>query len=258
MTTSPAWWARLRREGRELGRATLDVIAPPHCPSCGVVSAGLCLACATLTEERPPPVCERCGEPLLSESSPCPQDHRIWQGLAAVRAPFGYRGTGGRLVRRVKFERDTAALLLLARRMAAAVAPWLSGDRRRAVFASVPLSGAKRRRRGFDQAAQLAEAVVAQLEAPLVSGALKRTRDTLPQGDPRVTSRSRNVAGAFAVRRPRAVRGRTVVLVDDVTTSGHTARACAAVLRAAGAREVALLAACRARGDPAAVALADD
>jgi predicted amidophosphoribosyltransferase len=108
-----------------------------------------------------------------------------------------------------------------------------------------PLHAARRRERGFDQAEWLARAVAARLGLDVACGVLARRRATLPQGDPRVTSRSANVEGAFAVVRLRAVAGRSVVLVDDVLTSGATARACAEQLLAAGARDVSVLTACR-------------
>ncbi|MHC5070977.1 MAG: ComF family protein, partial [Planctomycetota bacterium] len=104
-----------------------------------------------------------------------------------------------------------------------------------------------RRRRGLDQAAVLAELVAARLRLVHVTGVMTRVRDTLAQGDVRVTSRERNVAGAFRVRRPLPVRDRVVVLVDDVTTSASTARECARVLRAVGVLEVVLLTAAVAR-----------
>lgn len=75
--------------------------------------------------------------------------------------------------------------------------------------------------------------------------ALQRVRATLPQGDPRVGSRERNIAQAFSVCSRRGLGGARVVLVDDVFTSGATARACARLLREAGAREVALVTACK-------------
>ncbi|MCA8942093.1 MAG: ComF family protein, partial [Planctomycetes bacterium] len=80
------------------------------------------------------------------------------------------------------------------------------------------------------------------------SRVVARTRATLPQGDVRVTSRDANVAGAFRLRRAGAVRGRPVLLVDDVFTSGSTMRECARVLRAGGAGAVVGLTACDARG----------
>ena len=84
-----------------------------------------------------------------------------------------------------------------------------------------------------------------RLQMPVFDGVLVRQRATLPQGDPRVTSREGNVEGAFVVRRPRRIAGRRIVLVDDVFTSGATGRACAGLLREAGAAEVAMATACR-------------
>lgn len=84
-----------------------------------------------------------------------------------------------------------------------------------------------------------------RLQMPVLEGVLVRQRATLPQGDPRVTSRQGNVEGAFVVRRSRRIAGRRIVLVDDVFTSGATGRACAGLLREAGAAEVAMATACR-------------
>ena len=131
--------------------------------------------------------------------------------------------------------------------MAAALAHRALGPGRRALLVSVPLHPRKRRQRGLDQAARLAEMVSARLGLRRLPAALLRTRDTLPQGDVRVMSRERNVAGVFRVRRPASLRGRTVVLIDDVTTSGSTARECARVMRDAGVKKVVLLTAAVAR-----------
>ncbi len=243
---APAALAPWRRHGRELWVALLDVLCPPHCPSCGVPAAQLCAPCRTLLEPRPAPLCPRCGVPLPAADAPCATDHRHVRGLSWVRAPLRYRGTGGRLVRRVKFAGDRAAARELTRRMADAARAWAVGEGRRAVVGSVPLHRSKRRRRGHDQAAWLAEGVALRLGLRFRARLLRRSRDTLPQGDPRVLSRAQNVHGAFAVRRPRVVAGAAVLLIDDVATSWHTARECARVLRAAGARRVALL--CAAQG----------
>jgi predicted amidophosphoribosyltransferase len=110
----------------------------------------------------------------------------------------------------------------------------------------VPLHRHRRRTRGFDQARLLAEEVRDRTGLELLPEVLSRHRPTLPQGDPRVTAREANVLGAFTVPSGRRLVGQRLILIDDVTTSGATARACAGVLRAAGAAEVALLTACRA------------
>ena len=136
---------------------------------------------------------------------------------------------------------------MLFRSMArCAVAMVRSPEWRRARLVAVPLHRSRLRARGFDQAQWLAAGIgrALCLDAPVA--VLARARATLPQGDPRVVSRENNVEGAFAVSRPRAVVGKRVILIDDVITSGATARACAQLLQDAGAIEVALLTACQA------------
>lgn len=163
------------------------------------------------------------------------------------RAPLQYAGLGGELVRRLKFDGDSRLAQWLAAPMAASVADWRRGPGRRAVVVAVPMHWRKRRRRRFDHAALLATMVAHRLRLTLAPRVLVRQRDTLPQGDVRVTSRRRNVRGAFVVRRAAAVAGRSVLLIDDVRTSGCTVRECARILRGAGARSVAVLTAVTAR-----------
>lgn len=169
------------------------------------------------------------------------------RGIEWARAPYGYAGTGGALVRRLKLDGDFAAGEILIRAMAdRARAMACSRDWRRAVLVSVPLHRSRLRERGFDQAQLLAAGIGRALGLAAPAGVLARVRSTLPQGDPRVASRRHNVDSAFAVGRPRQVVGLRVILVDDVVTSGSTAQACARQLLAAGAREVALVTACQA------------
>ncbi len=148
-------------------------------------------------------------------------------------------------MRRFKLDADAASGRWLARAMRLALQPRLVGAWSRVQFVAVPLHRSKRRRRGFDQAAWLAERLARRLGQAFVDGALLRVLPTRPQGDPLVRSRERNVEGAFTLRARARLSPRPVVLVDDVCTSGATARACAEVLRAAGVEHVALLTACR-------------
>lgn len=110
----------------------------------------------------------------------------------------------------------------------------------------VPLHPSKRRRRGFNQAADLAK----HLSPPLVP-ALARVRATATQTGLPAAHRRRNVADAFAVTSAgRRLGGATVVLIDDVSTTGATLEACAAALKAAGVREVRALTAARVAATP--------
>ncbi len=196
-------------------------------------------------ERRLVPGCPRCGEPVLPGQA-CADDHRALTGIALHCAPLRYRGTGARLVHRLKFSRDLAAGSYLARAMQYTVAPFARGEGRRALIVPVPRHKSKQREERFDQAQWLARSLADRLGLTFVPGGLARTRPTLPQADPRVTNREANVEGAFVCGSPWAVAGRTILLVDDVLTSGATARACARALRDAGATKVAVVTGARA------------
>jgi ComF family protein len=109
------------------------------------------------------------------------------------------------------------------------------------VLVPVPLHPRRRRERGFNQSEVLAQAIGQRCGLIVAPAALVRRKETVAQPGLSAAARRRNVAGAFAVRRPAQVSGRIVVLVDDVVTTGATARACAQALRKAGAREVRLV-----------------
>jgi ComF family protein len=113
------------------------------------------------------------------------------------------------------------------------------------VLVPVPLHPRRLRARGFNQSELLARELARRAGRPLVCGALVRRADTPPQTGLPAARRRANLRDAFAVRRRGAVAGRTVVLVDDVLTTGSTARACARALRQAGVSEVRLLTAAR-------------
>jgi ComF family protein len=122
-----------------------------------------------------------------------------------------------------------------------------------AIVAPVPLHSSRRRQRGFNQAELLARGLVGRLRKEerfrglqLVVGSLRRIRATLPQVGLSVSARRENVSGVFSVARPEQVRNRTVVLIDDVMTTGATLSACAAALKQAGASRVLALSLARA------------
>jgi ComF family protein len=109
---------------------------------------------------------------------------------------------------------------------------------RHAVLTPVPLHPTRLRRRGYNQAALLAAAVGRRRRLAVAPLALARIRDTPAQTGLTGAARRQNLAGAFAVRQPSAVRDTHVVVVDDVLTTGATADACATALVGAGAARV--------------------
>jgi ComF family protein len=243
--------AGLLREWREGLRGLLDLLLPTHCPGCGrgglAQGSWLCGSCRLHLQVIEGFLCARCGAPRLSPAAACSVDHRRFQGLGWVRSAYLYAGAGGALLRRLKFSADFAGLVPLSATMARLMQQAMLGLRsRRALVVFVPLHASRRRRRGFDQARLLAEGV-ARASGLECQSVLRRRFATPPHGFLSDADRAQNVRAAFHLHSAARLPGRDVVLVDDVVTTGATARACAAALLAGGARSVALLTACRGR-----------
>jgi ComF family protein len=159
--------------------------------------------------------------------------------VTLARAIGPYEGSLRAIVHALKYQARQTVAVPLALRMRAAGGEVLTGAD---AVVPVPLHRSRERRRGFNQARELAR----HLGLPMVDG-LSRVRKTAAQADLPAARRHANVRGAFATRVPNEVlKGLTLVLVDDVSTTGATLNACAATLVAAGAREVRALTAARA------------
>ncbi len=211
---------------QEVIAGLVSVVFPPHC-----------LLCRTPLEAVGPEeaLCAACGAALPVHPLPAiaPAD------LAWVRAACRYDGAAKRCVLRLKYDARLGLAEPMARRMlaaAAAVPTWATD-----AVLPVPLHAVRARERTFNHAGALAAVVGRGLGVPVLAGTLVRTRPTAPQYGLDARHRQRNVRGAFTVQRPATVRGRRLLLVDDVLTTGATARACARALTAAGATEVGLL-----------------
>lgn len=151
----------------------------------------------------------------------------------ATQAVFLYRAPLDRLLPRAKFHADLASLHLLATLMARR----LGTVDRPLALAPVPLHIGRLRRRGYDQALELARPLAQHLGLPLRDDLLRRVRATSAQSRLDAVARRRNVRGAFAVRGGVALPTH-VALIDDVMTTGATARAAATALLRAGVARV--------------------
>jgi ComF family protein len=149
------------------------------------------------------------------------------------------------MVHLLKYERMGGVANLLGGMLADAILTLRAQAARELVVVGVPLFPSKQRQRGYNQADLLADAAIAELRqvAPewklqRVTGLLARRRDTKSQFELNPRGRRRNLEGAFEADASKLVPGCEVLLIDDIYTTGATARECARVLRRAGARKV--------------------
>jgi len=204
-----------------LVRSVLGLIAPPTCASCG----------AGVAAEHAHRFCAPCREQIGPLTQPLPE----LDGVAQLMAAADFEGLLALLVQRFKY----SAELPLARPLAELlVETALAYDLDPDCVVPMPLHPARQRERGFDQVHLLAGPLSEALAVPRIQ-ALARPERRRPQVGLPLTERLDNVAGAFAVAGdPSRIEGRTVLLIDDVVTTGATLAEAARALRGAGAASV--------------------
>lgn len=234
---------------RHLVDPVLAVVFPAWCPSCRALVSRptrgpLCESCWGALPRHRGPLC-RCGFPLPSSLDACGRCRRGLSPFARGASLGPYEGALRLVIHELKYRGHRRLAGRLASELSAVpevVALLCSAE----VLVPVPLHPRRQRERGFNQSALLARALARAHGLRVAERALARVRETPPQTTLGAAARRANVAGAFSARDAASFRGRVVVLVDDVLTTGATARACAGVLRRGGAREVRLLTVARA------------
>jgi len=225
--------------------AIIDFALPPRCPGCGVVVREMhrfCLECWRSIHLLGDPCCIRCGIPFAyshegpngEECASCITDPPKFDTL---RAAVAYGDIARRVVLKLKYGRRPG----VAQTLALYMERHLAGMDADALIVPVPLHRWRIWRRGYNQSALIARALGKHTQRPVALELLRRTKHTpLLRGLGR-RERALAVRGAFQVTQPEKVAGRTIVLVDDVFTSGATVSACASALKAAGAMRVNIL-----------------
>jgi ComF family protein len=208
---------------------------PLPCLFCGAADThhGVCAGCVGDLPGRGVPRCPVCAIPA-PQAQRCGACLRAPPAFARTVAAADYAWPLDAAIARFKYGRDLALVAGLGAVLRACVFDAPRPD----VLLAMPLSVARLRERGFNQAAEIAKALAAPLHLPVALDAVQRTRETPPQASLPLDERGRNVRGAFAVR-AEAVAGRHVAIVDDVMTTGASLDELARTLRGAGAGEVA-------------------
>ena len=235
-----AWWLTLRGEFQQL----LQLLLPAVCLFCqqrlpdGYPADRFCPDClASLA----PPTAARCSCCGVAFRGPSPTPHHCEACLrqpppfARVHVLGAHQGLLREAVHRFKYREG----LLLARPLGQLLAETVQNawdGNAPDLLLPVPLHPDRLRRRGYNQALQLARQVGRQCGIPLAPAGLRRVRETTAQQGLAARQRHTNLRNAFEVTVP--VAGRRLLLIDDVMTTGATARECAGVLRQAGAVSV--------------------
>jgi ComF family protein len=227
-----------RLAGRASADAWLEFLLPQRCVACGRFGAALHEVCASELPRAAGSRCRVCWAPSRTHvCERCAADEAPG-GFTELRAPFRFAGAARRALLEAKFRGVTALLPSLGREAAGVAERSWRVD----VVVPIPLAPRREAKRGFNQAALLADEIAAVLGVPVEAGRLVRTREGVAQASLGAEERATNLVGAFAAE---GFEGRRVLLVDDVTTTGSTLDEAARAVRAAGAAAVFAVAVAR-------------
>ena len=212
----------------------LDLLFPQWCVGCGKEGDFICSSCQQSLSRIMPPLCPRCGRPQASDVL-CPTCVSWQASIDGIRSPFRFDGVMRQAIHQLKYRNLRALAALLARLLQDYLATNpVPGE----VLVPVPLHKKRLKERGYNQSSLLAQELGELINLPVVEDCLIRKHYALPQArTSTVDERRSNVANAFICCND-GLRGRQVLLIDDVCTSGATLDACAAALKASGAASV--------------------
>ena len=213
----------------------LDLLYPRRCSVCGALlpfGKTVCVCTKQRVQTVPEDACEHCG----AAKDRCSCGEKTGHALRHLTAPFLYADLIRARLRSLKFQGDRRLAKPLGNQMALRFAsrfPTAEID----VVTFVPMTKEAKRTRGFNQSALLAKTVAKRLLLP-VEPLLEKTAATPHQSSLSAEERMKNLNGKFRVAPGAAVRGKTVLLCDDIKTTGSTLWECEKTLMAAGAADV--------------------
>lgn len=250
MATPEDKTATLHIQAASLIRSFIDLIYPPRCTVCSAFiqenneffnqkAFSLCRECLNDFTPIASPLCPICGMPFSvgSEDHVCEACLKKRPFFDRTRAPFLYDGRLMTAIHRFKYGGRSHLAGTLGP-LLASFATSRFDDLTDPLVMPIPLHPKRLRERGFNQSLLLARPVAKELKAELDFLSLRRIRYTLPQIGLKSDERRKNVRRAFVLHAGKSVQDRTVILVDDVATTGSTLNECSRVLKKAGAEKV--------------------
>lgn len=211
-----------------------DLLLPPVCGNCRKAGKLLCDGCYRQIQWVEAPICPCCGRMVATTAVTCHYCRQNPLPLQQIRAATLFTEPVSTIIHKMKYEGMFGLAELLATLMTQAWPRWqMPAD----YIVPVPLHPDREKKRGYNQSALLAKRLGRSSGFPYMPGVLKRIRNTPPQVGLTVVERLTNVHGAFAVGRSE-IFNKTILLVDDVCTTGATLTAAAQALLDAGAHSV--------------------
>ena len=224
----------------------LDWIFPPCCCNCNQIGYEICPQCFSevlvLTNEK---TCNVCGK-VIQSGSICPDCLHEHPSFNQMKAWAAYQGITQTIIKQIKYEGKIGLIPYLKQHLANTLREWkLQVD----FLVPVPLGKKRKRNRGFNQSELIARPLSKSLKIPIKPDALTRIRETRTQVGLHTNERKLNIKDAFHAD-PSLCKDKSILLIDDIATTGATLNECAKTIKQAGANEVYCFTVARTMFDP--------
>ncbi len=227
----------------------LNILFPESCTVCEKPAtdrrtAPICFACWQTIAPYRGNICRKCGKPVVSGTpltcGECLKDEPLFKSARS----FGlYDGVLKKAINQFKYNRIKRIAQPLSDKILQTKLPAVD------IIIPVSLHEKRLRQKEFNQSALLAKHIAKNLGIPMILDCLVKTRDTMPQVGLSAKARKRNIKKAYEIKNRERVYGKSVMLIDDVYTTGATVRECSKVLKKAGATDIHVITLARSRED---------
>jgi len=221
------------------------MLFPPHikCAFCGAEIASTdkhstCEKCLKTLPLNSGKVCTRCGHPVYAAAQYCLDCKGEPCEYQYARSPFLYDGLIKEAIYKLKYG---DARYLAYPFSAYLVDEYISNNFSCDICIAVPLAPKRLKQRGYNQAYLLAKNFAKHISIPVIENVLIRIKETMPQAKQSNKDRAENMLGAFKIVNKTIIKGKNILLIDDIYTTGATVKECAKVLKSAGAKAIFVL-----------------